>query len=95
MDYTGNLHYEQLSLLFDEAASTQEYLLIPSSLTGFHNTDTTSKLPPDGRRSLCMNGTLSLPKERICPFCGKSHLHVNQRLDRTLKHLPVGNGASS
>lgn len=36
MDYTENLHYEQLSLLFEKAASTQEYLLIPSSLTGFH-----------------------------------------------------------
>ena len=94
MDYIANPHYEQLSLLFEETAPTQEYLLIPSSLTDFHNTDTTSKLLPDGRRSLCMNGKLSLPEERICPFCGKSHLHVNQRLDRTLKHLPVGNGTS-
>ena len=94
MDYIENLRYEQLSLLFGEAASSQEYLLIPSSLTGFHNTDTTSELLTDGRRSLCMNGTLSLPEERICPFCGKSHLHVNQRLSRTLKHLPVGNGTS-
>ena len=94
MDYTENLRYEQLSLLFEEDAPVQEYLLIPSSLTGFHNTDTTSEFLTNGRKSLCMNGTLSLPEERICPFCGKSHLHVNQRLNRTLRHLPVGNGTS-
>ena len=95
MDYTENLRYEQLSLAFEETASTQEYLLIPSSLTGFHNTDTTSELLPSGRSSLCMNGTLSLREERVCPFCGKSHLHINQRLPQRLKHLPVGNGTSS
>ena len=94
MDYIENLRYEQLSLLFKGAAPEQEYLLIPSSLTGFHNTDTTSELLPDGRKSLCMNGTLSLPEDRTCPFCGKSHLHINQRLTRTLKHLPVENGTS-
>ena len=36
MDYIENLRYEQLSLLFKGAAPEQEYLLIPSSLTGFH-----------------------------------------------------------
>ena len=94
MDYIENLRYEQLPLLFEQVASVQEYLLIPSSLTGFHNTDTTSEFLPNGRNSLCMNGTLSLPEERTCPFCGKSHLHINQRFARTLKHLPVGNGTS-
>ena len=44
MDYIENLRYEQLPLLFEQVASVQEYLLIPSSLTGFHNTDTTSEL---------------------------------------------------
>ena len=61
MDYIENLRYEQLPLLFEQVASFQEYLLIPSSLTGFHNTDTTSEFLPNGRNSLCMNGTLSLP----------------------------------
>ena len=71
MDYIENFRYEQLPLLFGDVAPAQEYLLVSSSLTGFHNTDTTSELLTDGRRSLCMNGTLSLPEERICPFCGK------------------------
>ena len=35
MDYIENLRYEQLPLLFEQVASVQEYLLIPSSLTGF------------------------------------------------------------
>ena len=95
MDYIENLRFEQLSLPFKEDAPIQEYLLIPSSLTGFHNTDTSSKILPTGRKSFCMNGTLALPEERICPFCGGSRLHINQHLPKTLKHLPVGNGISS
>ena len=58
MDYIENLQFEQLSLPFGEESPKQEYLLIPSSLQGFHNTDTTSHFLPSGRKSFCMNGTL-------------------------------------
>ena len=93
MDYIENLQFEQLSLPFGEESPKQEYLLIPSSLQGFHNTDTTSHFLPSGRKSFCMNGTLDVPEERSCPSCG-SRMHVNQRFQKTLKHLPVGNGIS-
>ena len=84
MDYIENLQFEQLSLPFGEESPEQEYLLIPSSLLGFHNTDTTSQLLPSGRKSFCMNGMLDVPEERSC----------HQRFQKTLKHLPVGNGIS-
>ena len=93
MDYIENLQFEQLSLPFGEESPKQEYLLIPSSLLGFHNTDTTSQLLPSGRKSFCMNGMLDVPEERSCPSCG-SRMHINQRFQKTLKHLPVGNGIS-
>lgn len=93
MDYIENLQFEQLSLPFGEESPEQEYLLIPSSLLGFHNTDTTSQLLPSGRKSFCMNGMLDVPEERSCPSCG-SRMHINQRFQKTLKHLPVGNGIS-
>lgn len=95
MDYIENLRFEQLPLPFKDESPVQEYLLVPSSLTGFHNTDTTSEILPNGRKSLCMNGTLALPEVRLCPFCNGSRLHINQRLSKVLKHLPVGNGTSS
>ena len=93
MDYIENLQFEQLSLPLGEESPEQEYLLVPSSLHGFHNTDTTSQILPSGRRSLCMNGTLDAPGDRSCPSCG-SRMHVNQRFQKTLKHLPFGNGIS-
>ena len=93
MDYIENLQFEQLSLPFEEESPEQEYLLIPSLLLGFHNTDTTSQILPSGRKSFCMNGTLNLPEDRSCSSCG-SRMHVNQRFWKTLKHLPVGNGIS-
>lgn len=93
MDYTENQRFEQLSLPFGNEISQQEYLLVPSSLTGFHNTDTTSSLLASGQKAFCMNGTLELQEDRTCPSCG-SHLHINQRFQKVLKHLPVGGGTT-
>ena len=64
MDYIENLQFEQLSLPFEEESPEQEYLLIPSLLLGFHNTDTTSQILPSGRKSFCMNGTLNLQEDK-------------------------------
>ena len=82
MDYIENLQFEQLSLPFGEESPEQEYLLIPSSLLGFHNTDTTSQLLPSGRKSFCMNGMLDVPEERSCPSCG-ARMHINQRFQKS------------
>lgn len=41
MNYTASHAYEQLEFDF----SAPSYLLIPSALPGFHNTDTNSNFP--------------------------------------------------
>ncbi len=74
-------------LVFEHSS---EYLLIPSCLYGFHNTETTQTTSKSGRSVFVHYGSLEIPQEeRICNHCG-SRMHINDHPDITLQHLPVG-----
>ena len=90
MNYTQN--NEEIQLSFNN--STTEYLMIPSQLNGFKNTDTTVGITKSNRNIFCLNGILSIQKEeRICSNCG-SFMYINMGRDVTLKHLPIGGNLS-
>ena len=92
MDYIEKQRFEQLLLPFEEETTTQDYLLIPSSLEGFRNTGTTIE-HLSGRTSFGMNGTLRLHEDRVCSVC-RSRMHINQTTTKTLKHIPFGHSTS-
>lgn len=74
-------------LVFEHSS---EYLLIPSCLYGFRNTETTQTTSKSGRSVFVHYGSLEIPQEeRICNHCG-SRMHINDHPDITLQHLPVG-----
>lgn len=105
MNYTSSADFEQLPL-FDqnnlpipqtpsEPVSQPEYLLIPNTLTGFHNVRTDTLQDYTGRTVHCHLGDLDeLPSDRICEHCG-AIMHVNSsHTMRQLWHLPHGNAIS-
>ena len=79
-DTTGQLVFEH----------SLEYLLIPSCLYGFRNSETIIRTSKSGRSVYVHYGSVELPaEERICEHCG-SCMHINGHPDITLQHLPVG-----
>ena len=67
MDYIRTEEDGQLAF-----TQSSEFLFIPSSLYGFHNTETTIETAKSGRTIYCHKGTLDIPeKERRCPCCGQ------------------------
>lgn len=69
------------------------YMLIPSSLYGFHNTETSVKRSSSDKIVYCHRGTLDLPEEeRICS-CGQ-RMHINSSRDIYLWHLNIGGSYS-
>lgn len=69
---------------------SSEYLLIPSSLYGFHNSETTEETSKSGRCMFVYRGWLEVSaEERVCEHCG-SRMHINDHPNITLQHLPVG-----
>ena len=79
---------ENLQLILD---TNNEFLMIPSFLNGFKNTNTIiNKRVEDEKTVYCFEGTLLENKEdRICPNCG-SIMHIHNSKDTLLKHLPFG-----
>ena len=76
-----------------EIVQSTEYLLIPSCLYGFHNTETTVEHSKSEKIVYCHRGTLDIPEEeRICS-CGK-RMHINSSRDIYLWHLSIGGGYS-
>ena len=70
-----------------------EYLLIPSCLYGFHNTETTVEKSKSKKIVYCHRGTLDLPEEeRICS-CGQ-RMHINSSKDIYIWHLNIGGSLS-
>ena len=65
------------------------YLMIPSTLEGFNNTDTAIVESKSGRTVYCFNGTLTNDMDRTCNSCG-SGMHVNNHFETTLRHLCFG-----
>ena len=69
------------------------FLMIPSSLDGFNNADTTTEISRSGRNVYCFNGTLDDDMDRTCGHCG-SRMHVNNHLNVELRHLGFGGALS-
>ena len=90
MQYTFTEPNEQLT--FTESS---DYLMIPCTLQGFHNTETTTHKSVSGRDIFLFRGTLDeCPDDRKCPVCG-SRMHVHAHNNVTLRHLPFGSNLSS
>ena len=88
MQYTHTEANGQLA--FNDPSS---FLMVPSSLHGFVNTDTSVHETISGRTVYCFEGIMQLTEaDRICPQCGR-RMHSNGRCDDkviTLRHLPLG-----
>lgn len=65
-------------------------MIIPSSLTGFHNTETNIQKSFSGRDVYCYEGHLTLSdNERKCS-CG-CRMHINRHRNIRIRHLSIGN----
>lgn len=90
MNYIRTDAAEQLVL-----EHSSSYLLIPSYLYGFHNTETTEGSTKSGRSVFVHYGSLEVSaEERFCEHCGGC-MHINDHPDITLQHLPVGDHLSA
>lgn len=88
MDYIRTEADGQLTL-----TQSTEYLVLPSCLYGFHNTETTVVTAKSGRIIYCHRGTLDIPEdERICS-CGQ-RMHINSHPDIYIRHLNIGGNLS-
>jgi transposase len=88
MDYIRTEADGQLTL-----TQSTEFLILPSCLYGFTNTETTVKTAKSGRVVYCHKGTLDLPEEeRICT-CGR-RMHINTHPDISIRHLCIGGNLS-
>ncbi len=88
MDYIRTEADGQLTL-----AQSTEFLILPSCLYGFNNTETTVETAKSGRLVYCHKGTLDLPEEeRICT-CGR-RMHINSHSDIYIRHLCIGGNLS-
>ena len=65
------------------------FLMIPSALEGFSNTDTSVEMSKSGRTVYCFSGNLKDDMPRTCSCCG-SRMHVNNHLNASLRHLCFG-----
>lgn len=72
---------------------SEEYLLIPSCLYGFSNTETSVETAKSGRTVFCHKGTLALPEEERRCSCGH-RMHINSHPDICLQHLSIGGNLS-
>lgn len=88
MDYIRTDADGQLTL-----EQSNDFLLLPSCLYGFHNTDTTTKKAESGRDVFCFQGTLDITKEDRTCQCGY-RMHINAHPTITLRHLCFGNSLS-
>ena len=88
MDYIRTETDGQLAI-----TQSTEYLLIPSCLYGFHNTETTTGIAKSGRTVFCHKGTLDLPEEERLCTCGR-RMHINTHPDIYIRHLSIGDNLS-
>ena len=68
---------------------SETFLMIPSCLPGFTNSNTETVTTKSGKSAFCFKGTLDLPEsERVCT-CG-CRMQKNDSTSITLRHLPFG-----
>ena len=84
------MNYINNTTTFQEAlTSSAKYLMYPSNLSGFHNTETTLRRSMSGRNVFCHTGHLNLPeRERLCS-CG-CRMHLNSSRNIYIRHLSIG-----
>jgi len=85
MNYNLNNNEMQLSL-----TAFSNFLMIPSNLNGFNNTETITGITKSERIVYCFNGVLEITElDRICTKCG-CYMHINNSNSTTLRHLGFG-----
>lgn len=86
MNYT----YQDANGQMTFSETPNSFLMIPSQLARFSNSDTTVHTSKSGRMVYKFNGTLGLSKdERRCPECG-GRMHINGHHTALLRHLSFG-----
>lgn len=65
------------------------FIILPSSLEGFCNTDTKIGKTVSDRDVFVLDGVLKEPEPSVCPHCGGKH-HIHGSTDASLHHLPFG-----
>ncbi len=89
MNYNTNNNEMQLSL-----TNFSNFLMIPSSLNGFTNTETVTGITKSGRTVFDIRGSLEITdSDRTCPKCG-SYMHINTSKNTILRHLCIGGNLS-
>ena len=89
MNYSINENEMQLSL-----ENSSNFLMIPSNLESFNNTNTEIGITNSGRTIYCLNGTITIKDEdRYCYNCG-CFMHINDHTNITLRHLCIGGNLS-
>lgn len=85
MDYIRTEENGQLAF-----AQSEEFLLIPSCLYGFHSEKTTVHKARSGRNVFCFEGSLGREeKAPVCSCCRKK-MHITDHPAITLRHLGFG-----
>ena len=89
MDYIRTKQNEQH--IFTESSG---FLLLPSCLSGFQNTETTVETAVSGRTVYLHIGYADISDDDlICPKCG-AKMHRNNHSDIYIRHLPIGGDLS-
>lgn len=89
MNYTQCEANGQLKFLF-----STDFLILPSFLNGFNNTETTVEVTKSLRNAFCFHGTVDpCEADYICIHCGHK-MHVNNHSSITLRHLCFGSSLS-
>ena len=89
MNYTQCEPNGQFKSLF-----STDFLILPSFLNGFNNTQTSMETTKSLRNAFCFHGTLKpCESDCICVHCGHK-MHVNNHRNLTLRHLCFGSTIS-
>lgn len=88
MDYIRTEANGQLAF-----TQSTEYLMIPSCLYGFHNTQTTVEKSKSNKTVYCHRGTVDLPEDERTCSCGQ-RMHINSSKDILIWHLNIGGSLS-
>lgn len=74
------------------STATSNLIYIPSSLTGFIQTEEPiEEISKHGRKITVIHGELDEPEAPSCPCCGRK-MHVNQQQYMRLMHVTLGSG---
>ena len=96
MNYNVNNNKNQLENETNNnfCETNNNFLFIPCSLKGFNNTNTILKTDSLGKQIYYFYGNITLSDEEIiCDCCG-CKMHINDKREVDLKHIPLGEAYS-